>query len=203
MGTVMTVRPWMVGRDGHVTDCVNAAERSQNIGAQLTSLETEETALIGELNSPGFRQRRHQAAGAAIADGLKPDDSLPDIRGRLRAIAEEKPGLSAALRVLEERYSKALTEAKAELAKELRPKYVELLKPMVSAAIDLLTAAEAERQFRDPLRMQDVTFSGHLQGLPYGGAQPDGQLIIWLRRVDRHYPEIGVRKLAEKKGVEL
>ncbi len=203
MGTVMAIRPWMTGRNGHAADCVNAAERSQNIGAQLSALETEETALIGELNAPGFRQQRHAAAGEAIADGLKPDDALPDIRGRLRAIAEEKPGLTAALRVLEERYSRALGEAKAELSKELRPEYVKRLKPLVEAAVDLLAAAKAELGFRLPLLQQDVPFSGTLQGLPLGAAQPDGQLIIWLRRVDRHYPEVGVRKLAEKKGVEL
>ncbi len=204
MGTLLAVRPWMTDRNGPSADCVLAAERSQSIGAHLTSLEVEEVELVRELNAPGFRQQRHQAVGEAIADGLEPDDALPDIRGRLRAIAEEKPGLSAALRVLEERFSAAYGEARNELAKELRPKYVELLKPMVSAVVDLLVAAQPEAEFRLPLRMQDISFSGGLlQGLPLPGTQPDGSLWLWLRKVDKCYPELGVRKLAAKQGVEL
>ncbi len=177
MAMVMSVRPWMNERD-YAADCVNAAKRSAELGAQLSALEAEESELLRE-------------------------NAESDVRMRLKEIAERKPALSAALVVLDERYERSLQEARIELAKELRPEYVERLKPMVEAAVDLLAAAKAEHELRVPLVQQDVPFSGTLQGLPFSGAQPDGQLTIWLRRVDRHYPEIGVRKLAEKKGVEL
>ena len=202
MGTMVTTRPWMRERE-YAADCVSAASRHAELGAQLTALEAEESDLLRELNKPASNAQRHRAAGVALADGNEPENAEPDVRMRLKEIADRKPALSAALVVLGERYERSLQEARIELAKELRPEYVERLKPMVEAAVDLLAAAKAEHELRVPLVQQDVPFSGTLQGLPFGGAQPDGQLTIWLRRVDRHYPELKVAKLAEKDGVEL
>ena len=203
-----TMRPWVdelaEHGDGHASACKVTDERRAIIGAQLTAIEGEESDLVRELNDPGFRERRHHAAAVALADGVELEDAESDVRGRLKEIAERKPALKAALVVLDERFSSAYGEARNELVKELRPRYVELLGGMVSAVVDLLVAAQAEAEFRLPLRMQDISFSGGLlQGFPLAGTQPDGSIVLWLRKVAASYPELKISRLCAKRGVEI
>ncbi len=207
MAIVMAVRRYIAELaergDRHASDCEVAFERSAEISAQLSAAATEKAGLIGELNSPGFREQRHRAAGIAVADGVEPEDVGPTIRDRLREIDEQEPALNAALVVLGERYEKALRAATGKFVKELQPTNIANVKACVIAALDLRAVADTERAWRGPLMQDGVPFSGTLQGMPPNFAQPGAQLDIWLRRVARHFPAIDVHRLAKQRGIEL
>lgn len=197
-------RPWLEGRDErHAAEARALLRRWDEVQTEKREFETEEDELLHERLQPGYAQRRLRAAGEAVAAGRDPA-AEPDHEVRLQQIATAKRERQAGLDVLGEQWETAYQAARNEFSKELRPKYVELLKPLVAAAISLVAAAEAERQFRDPLRMQDISFAGGtLQGVPLAGTQPDGSIWLWLRKINQFYPEIGVEKKAKKAGVEL
>ncbi len=197
MALPIQVRPWFDDETLAIT------ERWNEVQTEKQEFETEEDGLLHERLQPGYAQKRLRAAGEAVAAGRDPA-AEPDHEARLRQIATAKRERQAGLDVLQEQYETAYRAARNEAVTELRPAYAELLGAMANSVIDLLGAAQAEAAFRTPLRMQDISFSGGLlQGLPLAGTQPDGSIVLWLRKVDLHYGELKIRQQAAKKGIEI
>lgn len=198
---MISTQSWMLDKD-YAESALLAADQHATATGKLRELEAERYKLVAELNRPSGNKERLRATAVAVLDGGTVEEAT-DGRARLREIDTEAALQREVATVAEIRFEQAAREARPELARELRPQYAKVLGRLVDAALDMMVAAKAEVEFREPYVLQDVRFAGLIQALPYTPARPDGRLGYWLRSVDQHYPELRVLKRAKKAGIAL
>ena len=199
-----TVRKWMPDKS-YAADAVADGDKLVEFEAELASVSSERLDLRVKLQDPEFRKQQHSAEIVAMAneEDVPSEDIVQSVQDRLALLDERQPKVEGVIAFLGQRFEERAREATSKFVKELQPTNIENLKACVVAALELRAVADAERAWRSPLMQDGVPFSGILQGMPPNFAQPGAQLDIWLKRLDRHFPELGVRKLAEKKGVTI
>lgn len=200
----MAASKWMDSKD-YARDAVADWKRKVEFEAELATIIAERLDSRVKLQDPEFRKQRHSAEIVAMAneEDVPSEDIVQSVQDRLALLDERQPKVEGVIAFLGQRFEERARAATATFVEELKPTNIANVKACVIKALALRAVTDVEREWRGPLMMDGVPFSGSLQGMPPNFAQPGAQLDIWLKRVDGNFPEIDVQGLAKKAGVTL
>lgn len=161
-------------------DAVESA-RQDLVSCQMRRTEVE--SRINSLHLANGSRVSWTEDGERVIEKVRAGEALEVGNNRtqeLSSLYKQRQSLTRAIHIAQKKYNAAVTQAKSELAQDIRPMYSERVQAIADAALVLRQAVLAEQDFRDEVEQ--------------GGADVFGGLLrsaagVWYGSREEHNPD--------------
>lgn len=161
-----------------------AFELVSKLRGSSSNLDVEENSLLAKLSNSPVTPELTDRVAALLGESKVDNNAAPDgLQSRLRAVADERRDLRAALAIAEQRLAKARYRASRTICDEVRPTYQAVVATLAAALVGAHNAHSALLEITNELTALDVAWSSYLAPMQATNifGERSGRIAAWLR----------------------